>query len=232
MGIIFFCVVQDYQVAIIMSRFDALVSDPMDILPTTNVASGQADAQAAATTVEYLSRLQILSKADKIRLSGIVCTIGPVSKAPEFLMKMIESGMNIARMNFSHGSHEYHASTIVNCREAAKMYREEKGFDPSLAIALDTKGPEIRTGLLEGDDGRKELTLKAGASIKITTDDAFKEKCTSEVLWLDYKNITKVMEPGKRLFIDDGLISVKCTEIGSDHFIGLIENDGNLGSKK
>merc|ERR1712158_232805 len=52
------------------------------------------------------------------------------------------------------------------------------------------------------------------------------------VLWLDYKNITKVMEPGKRLFIDDGLISVKCTEIGSDHFIGLIENDGNLGSKK
>ena len=74
--------------------------------------------------------------------------------------------------------------------------------------------------------------MKAGASIKITTDDAFKEKCTSEVLWLDYKNITKVMEPGKRLFIDDGLISVKCTEIGSDHFIGLIENDGNLGSKK
>ena len=74
--------------------------------------------------------------------------------------------------------------------------------------------------------------MKAGASIKVTTDDAFKEKCTSEVLWLDYKNITKVMEIGKRLFIDDGLISVKCTEIGSDHFIGMIENDGNLGSKK
>merc|ERR1719270_378840 len=110
---------------------------------------------------------------------------------------------------------------MENCRTAAKMYKEKHGVDPNLAIALDTKGPEIRTGLLEGDDGRKELTLKAGASIKITTDDAFKEKCTSEVLWLDYKNITKVMEPGKRLFIDDGLISVKCTEIGS-----------NLGSKK
>merc|ERR1712205_283944 len=82
----------------------------------------------------------------------------------------------------------------------AKMYKEKHGVDPNLAIALDTKGPEIRTGLLEGDDGRKELTLKAGASIKITTDEAFKEKCTSEVLWLDYKNITKVMEPGKRLF--------------------------------
>merc|ERR1719464_1281266 len=203
-----------------------------DILPTTNVPTGQAEAQGASTTVEYMSRLQILSKADKIRLSGIVCTIGPVSKAPEFLMKMIESGMNIARMNFSHGSHGYHASTIANCREAAKMYREEKGFDPSLAIALDTKGPEIRTGLLEGDDGRKELLLEAGDTIKITTDDAFKEKCTSEVLWLDYKNIGKVISPGKRLFIDDGLISVVCKEIAADHFIGVVENDGNLGSRK
>jgi len=209
-------------------------TDPnhVDILPTTNVASGQADAQNAATTVEYLSRLQILSKADKIRLSGIVCTIGPVSKAPEFLMKMIESGMNIARMNFSHGTHEYHASTIANCREAAKMYREEKGFDPSLAIALDTKGPEIRTGLLEGDDGRKELLFEAGDTLKLTTDDAFKEKCTKEVVWLDYKNITKVLTPGKRIYIDDGLISVKALEIGPDYVLGEIENGGNLGSRK
>merc|ERR1712106_998209 len=83
-----------------------------------------------------------------------------------------------------------------------------------------------------GDDGRKELTLKAGATIKVTTDDEFKEKCTADVLWLDYKNITKVMVPGKRLFIDDGLISVVCKEVGDNFFIGTIENDGNLGSKK
>merc|ERR1712158_6113 len=104
--------------------------------------------------------------------------------------------------------------------------------DPSVAIALDTKGPEIRTGLLEGDDGRKEITLKKGETIKITTDDQFKEKCTAEVLWVDYKNIGKVISPGKRLFIDDGLISVVCKEIAADHFIGVVENDGNLGSRK
>merc|ERR1719369_702400 len=149
------------------------------------------------------------SASNKMRLSGVVCTIGPVSRAPEVLLELME-----------------------NVRIANKMYKEKHGVDPNVAIALDTKGPEIRTGLLEGDDGRKEITLKAGATIKITTNDEYKEKCTADVLWLDYKNITKVVVPGKRLFIDDGLISVVCKEIGDDHFIGTVENDGNLGSKK
>jgi pyruvate kinase len=155
-----------------------------------------------------------------------------VSKSPECLYDMIDSGMNIARMNFSHGTHEYHGGTIANCRKAADKYKREKGFDPCLAIALDTKGPEIRTGLLEGDDGRKELILETGAKIKLTTDPAFKEKCTADVLWLDYVNITKVMTVGKRIFIDDGLISVVAKEIGDDHIIGEIENGGSLGSRK
>jgi len=202
------------------------------ILEKMDVPACQEKAREQATQVEFVSNLNMYSTSNKMRLSGIVCTIGPVSREPATLLELIENGMNVARMNFSHGTHEYHAQTMENCRTAAKMYKEKHGVDPNLAIALDTKGPEIRTGLLEGDDGRKELSLKAGATIKVTTDDTFKEKCTEDVLWLDYKNITKVMEIGKRLFIDDGLISVKCTEIGSDHFIGMIENDGNLGSKK
>jgi len=207
-------------------------ADTYSILPESDVPSGQKLARLAATNVDFLGGLDILSRAGRTRLSGIVCTIGPVSKAPEFLYEMIDAGMNIARMNFSHGSHEYHGDTMDNCRKAAAMYKKDKGFNPCLAIALDTKGPEIRTGQLEGDDGRKELELKAGDKITLTTDPAFKEKCTAEKLYLDYVNITKVMKPGKRIFIDDGLISVVAKEIGDNFIIGELENGGNLGSRK
>ena len=120
------------------------------ILPESDVPAGQKQARLASTNVDFLGGLDILSRAARTRLSGIVCTIGPVSKSPEFLYDMIDAGMNIARMNFSHGSHEYHGDTMDNCRKAAEAYKKDKGFNPCLAIALDTKGPEIRTGLLEG----------------------------------------------------------------------------------
>ena len=202
------------------------------ILPKSDVPAEQKLARLAPTTVDYLSGLDILSRGARVRLSGIVCTIGPASKATDFLVGMIETGMNIARMNFSHGSYEYHGDTMSNCRAAADKYAEKHGYHPSLAIALDTKGPEIRTGILEGDDGRLELALEKGAEIKIVTDDAFKEKCTKDNLWVDYKNIAKVLQPGARIFIDDGLISVVAKECGPDFVIGEIENGGNLGSRK
>lgn len=76
--------------------------------------------------------------------------LGPASRDPAMLEKMIEVGMNVARLNFSHGSHEYHGETIKNIRIAAENYSKKIGMTYPLAIALDTKGPEIRTGLLEG----------------------------------------------------------------------------------
>lgn len=76
--------------------------------------------------------------------------LGPASREPAILERMMETGMNIARLNFSHGSHEYHAGTIKNIRIAVENYSKKLGMAYPLAIALDTKGPEIRTGLLEG----------------------------------------------------------------------------------
>lgn len=76
--------------------------------------------------------------------------LGPASQSVEKLEQMIHAGMNIARLNFSHGTYDYHGGTIKNAREAAANYSKKTGIPCSLGIALDTKGPEIRTGLLEG----------------------------------------------------------------------------------
>ncbi|OWF38672.1 pyruvate kinase PKM-like isoform X2 [Mizuhopecten yessoensis] len=191
------------------------------------VQSQQRQAASARSLMEHISKLDIDSEPHEVRKSGIICTIGPACRDVDVLQKMIIEGMNIARLNFSHGTHEYHEGTIKNLRTAIEGFSNRR----PVAIALDTKGPEIRTGLLEGGPSA-ELTLITGATIKITTDDQYMEKCSKDVLWVDYKNITKVMKVKDRIFIDDGLISAVVQEVGADFLMCQIENGGDLGSKK
>ncbi|KAK4317285.1 hypothetical protein Pmani_011624 [Petrolisthes manimaculis] len=197
----------------------------------SGVAPMQLEAANAYTCVDHMCALDIDSTPFSQGLSSIICTIGPVSRSVEMLEQMMESGMNIARLNFSHGTHEYHSETIDNVRKAAENYSKKVGHSHPVAIALDTKGPEIRTGLLEGG-ASAELELKTGAQVKLTTDKSWYEKCTAECIYLDYVNITKVVKPQNRIFVDDGLISLIAKEIGSDHIITEVENGGMLGSKK
>ncbi|CAH2991541.1 unnamed protein product [Chilo suppressalis] len=209
----------------------------MKAIETRNrVRSGDKPSMQLATAnvgshLQHMCALDTSSKASYVRLSGVICTIGPASRDVAMLEKMMETGMNVARMNFSHGSHEYHAETIANCRQAEKNYSAKLGMPFSLAIALDTKGPEIRTGLLEGG-GSAEVELKKGETINLSTDPAFQEKGTASTVFVDYKNITKVVKPGNRIFIDDGLISVICQSVTADALVCSIENGGMLGSRK
>ncbi|KJH48030.1 pyruvate kinase [Dictyocaulus viviparus] len=156
-------------------------------------------------------------------LSDIMKYSGPACNTAEKLHQMIDNGLNIARLNFSHGSHEEHAKSIAAIREAAKGH-----VDP-VAIALDTKGPEIRTGMLaEGF----EVELHQGSSILLSTNPALQNQGTATTLFVDYKNLPRVIKKGSRIFIDDGLISLVVDDIAVDSVVCRVENGGMLGSRK
>ncbi|VDK31853.1 unnamed protein product [Gongylonema pulchrum] len=151
---------------------------------------------------------------------------GPASQSVEMLKELISNGMNIARLNFSHASYEFHSQAIKNLREASKSFP-----DKLVAIALDNRGPEIRTGLINGSP-TAEVDLKKGEKIKLTTNCALATRCNDQVVYVDYQNITKVLKPGAHVLIDNGLISLLVESIDKQEIVCTIENGGKLGSKK
>uniref|UniRef100_A0A8C0WBZ5 Pyruvate kinase n=1 Tax=Castor canadensis TaxID=51338 RepID=A0A8C0WBZ5_CASCN len=181
---------------------------------TAFIQTQQLHAAMADTFLEHMCRLDIDSPPITARNTGIICTIGPASRSVETLKEMIKSGMNVARLNFSHGTHEYHAETIKNVRTATESFASDPILYRPVAVALDTKGPEIRTGLIKGS-GTAEVELKKGATLKITLDNAYMEKCDENILWLDYVWTL-------------GMVIIIC----ADFLVTEVENGGSLGSKK
>jgi len=121
---------------------------------------------SGATKVSWLSQLNTdFTPTKNYRRTSIICTIGPKTNSVEAINGLRKNGLNVVRMNFSHGSYEYHQSVIDNAREAEKVMAGRQ-----IAIALDTKGPEIRTGNTPGD---ADIPIAAGAEMNITTDDKY-----------------------------------------------------------
>ena len=136
----------------------------------------------------------------------IVCTIGPASDNYDTLKALAEAGMNVARLNFSHGDYAGHEKKLKLIR------RVERAVKKPIAALLDTKGPEIRTGLMT--DG--EITLTQGASIVINSGDTPFDG-TPERIWVNYPLMASEVTPGQSIFIDDGTLNLEVEKVdGAD----------------
>ncbi|EEF36945.1 pyruvate kinase, cytosolic isozyme [Ricinus communis] len=153
----------------------------------------------------------------------IVCTLGPQSRSVTMLERLLRAGMNVARFNFSHGTHAYHQETLDNLRTAMN----NTGI--LCAVMLDTKGPEIRTGFLK--DG-KPVQLKQGQEILISTD--YSLKGDENKICMSYKKLAEDVIPGSVILCSDGTISLRV--LACDKENGLVhcrcENSALLGEKK
>lgn len=178
------------------------------------------------STLEHNLALSFESKAsfepatNPIR-TKIICTIGPCTASKAMLTRLVNAGMNVARLNFSHGTHEYHEGVIRNLREV--LAKENR----MCAIMLDTKGPEIRTGKLV--DG-KEIRLISGQELVLTGD--YKYVGNKEKIAVSYDSLAKSVRKGSQVLIDDGLISLTVIEIDGDDVRCTVKNDGLLGETK
>lgn len=155
-----------------------------------------------------------------MKKTKIVCTMGPNTNDRELMRKLIQEGMDIARFNFSHGDHEEQKGRM----DMLKELRKEEG--KYTAILLDTKGPEIRTGVLK--DGQK-VQLVEGDTFVLTTDQIEGDQTRVSIT---YEGLTEDAQIGGTILIDDGLIELKVEKIEGSDIICKIINGGELGQKK
>ena len=156
-----------------------------------------------------------------MKRTKIICTLGPASSKKNILRAMMRAGMDIARFNFSHGSHEEHRERV----DMVKNLREELNLP--VAMLLDTKGPEIRTKLLKD---HKKVTLETGSQFILTTGDI--EPGDETKVAITYENLYKDVKKGGKILIDDGLIELEIENIKNQDIVCRVLNGGELGERK
>ena len=155
-----------------------------------------------------------------MRHTKIICTMGPNADNRELLLKMASTYMDVARFNFSHGDHAEHKERL----ELLKDVRKEAGRP--VAALLDTKGPEIRTGILKD---HQKITLVQGETIVLTTEEC---EGTKDRVYINYAGLPEDVSKGHHILIDDGLIDLEVLEVQKGDIRCRIVNGGELGEQK
>jgi len=156
----------------------------------------------------------------EFRHSKIVCTIGPASRTPRIIERLIQAGMDVARLNFSHGTHEDHAKNIVTLRAAALKAGK------TIAILADLQGPKIRTGVLAGGT---PVILRTGQKFVITTAKILGDSTRVNTT---FTPLPREVHRGDRILLSDGLIELRVEQVSGKEVVCYVVNGGPLGENK
>lgn len=156
-----------------------------------------------------------------LRKTNIIGTIGPASESEEMFTKLVEAGLNVARINFSHGGYEENAEKI------ATIKRVRERLNKPVALLLDTKGPEIRTGKLESGD--EKVTIEEGQEFTFIHDDIVGNNTKTTIT---YKDLYKDVKPGAKILVDDGAIEFEVVSVEGKDIKCKALNTAKLGSRK
>ena len=154
-----------------------------------------------------------------MRRTKIVCTMGPNTNSRDLMKKLIETGMDVARFNFSHGDHDEQKMRMDMLKELRKELKTP------VAILLDTKGPEIRIKTFQNN----EIELKAGQKFTLTTNDVVGDDA---IVSITYRDLPSDIKKGDRLLVDDGLIALDAERVTKTDIVCSVKNGGKLGSNK
>uniref|UniRef100_A0A7S3DPK5 Pyruvate kinase n=1 Tax=Entomoneis paludosa TaxID=265537 RepID=A0A7S3DPK5_9STRA len=192
--------------------------------PTLKHQSSQLNAVGPELRGGNITLEQIMAKTDtSIRQTKIICTLGPACWDVEQLEELIDAGLQVARFNFSHGDHEGHKACLDRLRTAAANKKKD------VAVLLDTKGPEIRSGFFaEG----KKIELVKGETLTLTSDYSFKGN--SSKLACSYGALAKSVNPGQQILVADGslVLTVLTTDETTGEVTTRIENNASIGERK
>ena len=154
-----------------------------------------------------------------MKRTKIVCTVVPGTDKPGILENMMRAGMNVARFNFSHGTHDEQLERMQMVRDAAMVVNKP------IALMLDTKGPEVRLGLFK--DGK--VFLKAGQNFTLTTDDV---EGSVEISSVNHKGLVKDVSVCDTILLADGLVTLHIDKIEDNNIITTVVNSGEIGDRK
>lgn len=184
----------------------------------------------ASTYDKYLCKIAKAEQNLTARRSKIIATIGPTCCSIDMIEKLIIAGIDIARVNMALGDRKLQEEYLENVKIALKNVNNREPYERVVALAGDLRGPEIRTGVIEG--GAEQVFLTKGSKVTLTTDRLFETLCTANTIFVDYDRFNRFVKVGQIVYLDNGFIKLRVTKIFGSNVECEVIFGGPISSKK